>query len=313
VKVLVTSNLPHSAFRVLDDVEPLPAALPEGLRGRVRPDVDVVVVAGEVVDVGVLDLLPRLRLVANCGVGYDHIAVSECSQRGVRVTYTPGVVDAATADLAFGLLLATRRQIVAADRFVRAGRWQTAPVDGLVGQDLSRATLGIVGLGRIGTAVARRGRAFDMRVIYTARSPRSAEVERQLGIEYRSLDDLLREADVVTLHCPLNAETAALLDAGRLSLLRDGTCVINTARGGIVDEVALVRELRSGRLHAGLDVFAHEPAVPAELLELENVVLTPHVGTLTAETRAAMIDLVVQNIVALANNRPLLTPVGHDS
>jgi glyoxylate reductase len=283
-----------------------------GLVERPRPGVEALVVAGEIVDGDVLDQLPDLRLVATCGVGYDHISVRECRRRGIRVTYTPGVVSDATADLTFALLLALRRRIVPADRFVRAGRWHAESTDALFGHDLSRSTLGIVGLGRIGSAVARRARAFDMRVLYNARSRRPAELERELGVGYRPLDELLGEVDTVTLHCPLTEGTVSLLDATRLALLRDGASIINTARGGIINEQALVHELETGRLQAGLDVFVDEPAVPSKLFELENVVLTPHVGTLTSETRSAMTDLVVQNLLAFTEHRPLLTPVPDD-
>jgi glyoxylate reductase len=292
LRVLASRRLPGPAWEELDDVEILEAPLAEP-----RPDVEALVVVAEVVDDRRLDLLPNLRIVANYGVGYDGVDVEACARRGVAVTNTPGVLDAATADLAFGLLLAARRRIVEGDRYIRDGRWGTDWAEAvLLADEVSGATLGIVGLGRIGGAVARRARAFDMRVLYTRR--RGAEDDA-----YRPLDDLLAEADVVSLHVPLTEETQGLVDARRLGLMRDGACLVNTARGPIVDEEALVRELVSGRLRAGLDVFAHEPSVPRELLDLPNVVLTPHIGSGTGATRAAMTRVLVDNVLAVRDGR----------
>jgi lactate dehydrogenase-like 2-hydroxyacid dehydrogenase len=253
-----------------------------------------------------LDLLPALRVVANFGVGYDRIDVAACASRGVVVTNTPGVLDEATADLAFSLLLATRRMVVEGDRFLRAGRWTGSWSEGGGGlaEELHGSTLGILGLGRIGSAVARRARGFGLRVLYTRR----LRAESDLG-EHRELDALLSESDLVSVHVPLTEETEGLLDARRLALLRDGACLVNTARGEIVDEQALVRELVAGRIRAGLDVFAHEPNVPVELLELPNVVLTPHIGSATRQTREAMTRLVVDNLLAVEHGEPPLTPV----
>jgi glyoxylate reductase len=266
-----------------------------------RDDVEGLIVANEPVP---LELLPALRVVGNFGVGYDRVDVAACAGRGVVVTNTPGVLDAATADLAFALILAARRQVVAGDRIVRSGGWSGSWSEGALAEEVSGSTLGIVGLGRIGSAVARRARGFDMRVLYTRR----LRADSDLG-EWRALDDLLAESDVVSLHVPLTPETDGLLDARRLSLLRDGATLVNTARGEIVDEPALVRELVSGRIGAGLDVFVHEPDVPAELLELPNVVLTPHLGSATRQTREAMTRLVVDNVLAVGRGDPPLTPV----
>jgi len=294
LRVLASRRLPGPAWDELDDVELLDGPLVEP-----RPDVEALAVVAETIDDRWLDLLPNLRIVANYGVGYDGIDVEACARRGVAVTNTPGVLDAATADLAFGLLLAARRRIVEGDRYVRDGRWGRDWAEAaLLGDEVSGATLGIVGLGRIGSAVARRARAFDMRVLYTRRGPGEDE-------GYRPLDDLLAEAEVVSLHVPLTDETHGLIDARRLGLMRDGACLVNTARGAIVHEEALVRELVSGRLRAGLDVFAHEPSVPRELLDLPNVVLTPHVGSGTGATREAMTRVLVDNLLAARDGREL--------
>jgi glyoxylate reductase len=297
VKVVASRRYPGPAFDELHDAEVLPL---DELRDP-RQDVEGLVVANEPVP---LDLLPRLRIVANFGVGYDRIDVAECAARGVVVTNTPGVLDNATADLAFALSLATRRQIVESDRLVRVGGWVGAWSEGRLAEEVTGSTLGIVGLGRIGGAVARRAHGFNLRVLYTQRR----RIETELG-DFRELETLLEEADIVTIHAPLTSETHGLLDARRLALLRDGACLVNTARGEIVDEEALVAELVSGRIRAGLDVFAHEPQVPRELLDLPNVVLTPHLGSATRQTREAMTRLVVDNLLAVERGEAPLTPV----
>jgi glyoxylate reductase len=297
LKVLATRRYPGPAFDELVDVEVQPLAELEAA----RPDVEALVVANEPVP---LDLLPGLRLVANYSVGYDRIGLEELTRRGIAVTNTPGVLSAATADLTFALILATRRRVVEGDALVRAGKWQAGWANGIVSEELTGSTLGIVGLGRIGQAVARRAQGFELRALYAQRT----RVETNLA-EYRELDALLEESDLVSIHTPLTPETGGLIDARRLALMRDGACFINTARGEIVEEAALVAELVSGRLRAGLDVFAHEPNVPAELLPLQNVVLTPHLGSATRQTREAMTRVVVDNVLAFERGEPLLTPV----
>jgi glyoxylate reductase len=309
MRVLASRRFPGPAWDELQDVEYLEAPLPEGLGGE-RPGMGALAVVGEAIDQRTLDLLPDLRVIANYGVGYDGIDVGACARRGVVVTNTPGVLDAATADLTMALILASRRLLVEADAFVRAGKWGTEWVaTTLLGEDVSGATLGIVGLGRIGRAVAQRARAFEMRLLYTKRERLPGAEEGDLGVEFRELDDLLREADVVTLHVPLTPATAGLIDARRIALLRDGACFVNTARGQIVDEPALVEALTAGRLRAGLDVFADEPNVPTGLFGLPNVVLTPHLGSATGQTREAMTRVLVDNLQAASEGRPLPNPV----
>ncbi len=286
MKVLATRRYPGPAFEELGDVEVGPL--------QPRDDVEVLIVANEPVDGS---QFPALRLVANFGVGYDRLGVEELHRRGVAVTNTPGVLDAATADLTWALILAARRRLVEGDRRVRAGEWTGGWADGFLAEELTGSTLGIVGLGRIGSAVARRAEGFDLRVLATRRSG---------GMP---LDELLAESDIVTIHAPLTPETHGLIDARRLSLLRDGACLVNTARGEIVDEDALVAELVSGRIRAGLDVFAHEPHVPQPLVTLPNVVLTPHLGSGTRQTREAMTRIVVDNILAFERGEELATPV----
>ena len=300
MRVLSTRRFPGPAWEELEDVDVVEWPLVES-----RPDAEALAVVAATIDDSVLDLLPQLRLVANYGVGYDGIDVSACARRGVAVTNTPDALGVATADLTMALVLAVRRRIVESDRFVREGRWGSQWVTGaLMGDEIGGATLGIVGLGRIGRAVAGRAQAFGMRVVYTRRSS-----ERVEGLEHLELDELLGAADVVSLHVPLTEETHGLIDARRLALMRDGAALINTARGAIVDEDALVRELVSARLRAGLDVFVDEPHVPKPLLELPNVVLLPHVGSATRATREAATAELVANIKAALDGRPVPNPV----
>jgi glyoxylate reductase len=308
VKVLASRPLPGPAWAELDDVEYLDGRLPEALGSEPRKDVEALAVVGDRVDGRALDLLPAVRVVANYGVGYDSIDVEECRRRDVAVTNTPGVLDAAVADLTLALILAVRRRVVEADRYVRAGRWERDWAEtSLLGDDLDGALLGIVGLGRIGQAVARRALAFGMRIAYAQR--RRLDEADELGAEFMPLDDLIARADLVTLHVPLTAETRDLIDGRRLALLRDGAALVNTARGDVVEQDALVREVVSGRIRAALDVFTGEPGVPAELLNLPNVILTPHIGSATVATREAMTRLVVDNLLAAAAGTPLVTPV----
>jgi glyoxylate reductase len=286
VKVLSTRRYPGPAFDELADAEVLPLADLD----RSRNDVEALIVANEPVPFA---LLPSLRLVANFGVGHDRVDAAACAARGIVLTNTPGVLDSATADLAFALILAVRRRVAEGDALVRSGGWKTSWSEGGLAEEVSGSTLGIVGLGRIGSAVARRAAGFDLRVLYT----RSTPTETDLG-QFRALDDLCRESDIVTIHAPLTPETVGLVDARRLALLRDGACLVNTARGEIVEENALVAELVSGRIRAGLDVFWNEPEIPSELCGLPNVVLTPHLGSATRQTREAMTRLVVDNVLA---------------
>jgi len=298
LKVLATRRYPGPAFDELGDVEV--RAL--GELESARPDVEALLVANEPVPV---NLLPELKLVANFGVGYDRLGIDELRRRDIAVANTPGVLSAATADLTLALILAVRRRIVEGDARVRRGEWRGSWADGFLAEELTGSTLGIIGLGRIGQAVARRAQGFELRVLYAQRT----RTETDLG-EFRELDELLAESDLVTIHVPLTPETRGLLDAPRLALLRDGAAVVNTARGEIVDESALTAELVSGRLCAGLDVFTHEPHVPEELLELPNVVLTPHLGSATRQTREAMTRLAVDNVLAFEGGEPLVSPVG---
>ncbi len=250
------------------------------------------------IDAALLTQCTRLRVISSCSVGVDHIDLMAATQRGIPVGHTPGVLTETTADLAFALLIAAARRIVEADRFVRRGQWTAArrwEPDLLLGKDLFGATLGIVGLGAIGQAVARRAQGFGMRVLAWNRTPRA-----MVGVENVSLAQLLEESDFVSLHVALARETKRMIDAAALARMKPGAILVNTARGDVVDTAALVDALRSGPLAAAaLDVFDREPLeATSPLLQLENVVLAPHIGSASEATRKRMTELSVENLLA---------------
>jgi glyoxylate reductase len=244
--------------------------------------------------------------VANFGVGYNNIDVAAAARRGVMVTNTPGVLTESTADLAMALLLAVGRRIVASDRYTREGRFQFWVPFHFLGHEVSGTTLGIAGMGRIGQAVARRARGFDMKVLYHNRTRLPADLERSLGAQWVQWDRLLSESDYLSLHVPLTSETRHLIGATELGMMKPGAFLINTARGPVVDEAALLDALRSGRIAgAGLDVYENEPELTPGLTDLDNVVLLPHVGSATVATRRRMAAMAVDNLLAgLAGREP---------
>jgi glyoxylate reductase len=257
------------------------------------------------VGAAVLDALPRLRHLASYGVGVNHIDLEACRRRGLLVTNTPGVVTEATAEHAVALLLAAARRVAEGDRLVRSGGWTALDPAFMLGTGLDGKTLGIVGFGRIGQAVARRATGLGLSVVYS--SPRQVAFP---GARRLPLEELLAEADAVSLHVPLTPATENLLSRERLALMKPGAILVNTARGAVVDDQALAEALRSGRLSAaGLDVFRDEPRVPAAYLALPTVVLTPHLGSGTRETRAAMAATVVEEIERVARGEPARHPV----
>jgi glyoxylate reductase len=255
---------------------------------------------------------PGLRVVANFAVGFDNLDLEACTARGVLATNTPDVVTEATADLAWALLLAAARRVAGGDRFLRARTpWNWGP-EFFLGFEVHGKTLGVIGLGRIGQAVARRAAGFGMPVLYTARRRLDPEREAALGVAWRELDQLLAEADFVSIHTGLSPATHHLIGPERLARMKPTAVLVNTARGPIVDEAALAEALRAGRLGAaGLDVFEREPEVHPALLELDNVTIVPHLGTSTLETRVAMGMMAADNLLAaLEGRRPpnLLNP-----
>jgi glyoxylate reductase len=255
---------------------------------------------------------PGLEIVANVAVGYDNIDVPAATRHHVMATHTPGVLTDTTADFAFALMMAAARRIAEGDRFLRSSRFGGWAIDMLLGQDVWGANLGLVGVGRIGGAVARRARAFDMRILYTDAVALPPDVEGELGATRVELDELLGEADFVSLHVPLTPRTHHLIGAAQLDRMKRTAVLVNTSRGPVVDEAALAAALREGRIFAaGLDVFEREPEVHPDLLGLGNVVLAPHIASGSVRTRSEMSALAVRNLLAgLRGERPpnLLNP-----
>jgi glyoxylate reductase len=263
------------------------------------------------IDRGFLDAAgPQLKVVSNVAVGYNNIDVAECRARGVIATNTPGVLTDATADIAMALILMATRRLGEGERIVRSGQpWQWGMFM-LLGSGIQGRRLGIVGMGAIGQALARRARAFGMTVAYSNRSAVSAEIEAELDAERLSLDELLGTSDVVSINCPYSTDTHHLIGAEQFELMRSSAYLVNTARGPIVDEAALVHALKTGEIAgAGLDVYEHEPQLEPGLVALDNVVLIPHLGSATIETRSAMATLAARNTVAVLSGQPPLTPV----
>jgi lactate dehydrogenase-like 2-hydroxyacid dehydrogenase len=272
----------------------------------------VVTLLHDRVDDGFLDAAgPGLRIVANVAVGYDNVDVAACASRGVVVSNTPGVLTEATADIAFALVLMATRRLGEGERLIRSGTAWSWSMFFMLGSGVQGKTLGIVGLGKIGQATARRARAFGMEIAYAGRRRAPEAVEAELEARYMTLDELLAVADVVSLHCPLSAETRHLIDAAALGRMKPSAFLVNTTRGPVVDEAALAEALRAGTIAgAGLDVFEHEPEVHPGLLDLENVVLIPHLGSATIETRTAMGVLAAENVAAVLSGAAPVTPVG---
>ncbi len=281
---------------------------PEASPARVREiakGADVLVADPTVgVDAELLEAAgPGLRLVANFAVGYDNVDVEECQRRGVAVTNTPDVLTNATAELALALTLAAARLLSEGERDLRAGRWHGWDPAAYRGLELSGATVGVVGLGRIGGRYAELLAGFEVELLFTARSAKP-EDEARLGASRVKLEELLRRSDVVSLHAPANPETHHLIDAGALALMRERAVLVNTARGSLVDLAAVAKALREGRLGAvGLDVYEGEPKVPDEILSAPRAVLAPHIGSATVKARDAMARTVAENVIAFLDGR----------
>lgn len=306
---LTTFALPQPALALLGKVARVegPAAWQEAL-----PRADALLcLLTERVDEALLSRALRLRVVACATAGYEHVDVAACRARGIVVTHTPDVLTEATAALTWALILATVRRLPQAERSLRAGEFHGWGFWDYLGGDLNGAVLGIYGMGRIGRAVARGAAAFGMRVRYHSRTRLSAEAERALGAEWVDLDTLLATSDVLSLHAPLTPDTRHVIDRAALARVKTGAYLINTARGPLVDEQALAEALREGRLAgAGLDVHEQEPRVAPALIELDSVVLLPHIGSATRGTRTGMATLAARNAHAVLAGRPPLNPVG---
>jgi lactate dehydrogenase-like 2-hydroxyacid dehydrogenase len=251
------------------------------------------------VDAALLDRCPRLKAVCNVGVGYNNLDIAALTARGVMATNTPGVLTDTVADYTMGLVIAACRRMTEAEHYLRRGDWKGTFLKQLLGKDVHGATLGIVGMGRIGQAVARRARAFDMKILYHNRSRLDREAEAALAAHYRGKHDLLRESDIVVLLAPYTPENHHMIGAAELALMKPSAVLVNVARGGIVDDAALVEALRARRLWAaGLDVYENEPALHPGFLELDNVVLSPHIASSSEATRRAMANTAARNCIA---------------
>lgn len=309
--VLVTKRIPSQALTRLEpscDVEVYDGneyLSHDELVARVRGKQGLVSLITDTVDRAVIESGRDLKVISNVAVGYNNIDVAAAKERGIVITNTPDVLTEATADLAWSLILAVTRRIAEGDRLIRRGGWKGWALDFMLGAELRGKQLGIVGFGRIGRAVAARASAFGMRVAYMDFVPQTASDTEQMP-----LDRLLSTSDVVTLHCPLTSETTHLINQAALARMKRSAYLINTSRGPVVDEAALAWALKN-RLIAGaaLDVYEEEPKVHPDLLSLENVVLAPHLGSATTETRTAMADLAVRNVIAVLSGQPPLTPV----
>lgn len=251
------------------------------------------------IDAGLLSACPQIRAVANIAVGYNNIDLAACTARGVMATNTPGVLDDSTADLAWALMLATARRMTEVEGRIRAGEWTGWKLKQWLGVDVHHATLGIIGMGRIGQVIAKRAMGFDMKVIYSNRKRVAPDIEQRLNATYVSRDELLKQADFVVLQVPYSPETHHLIGAAELKAMKPTAILINSTRGGVVDDAALIAALTNGTLRgAGLDVFENEPKLNPGFLQLKNVVLTPHIGSSTEATRRAMAMTAAKNLVA---------------
>jgi len=304
MKVFLTRRIPEDGIRILkrenleveifpEDRMPTKEEIIQGIK-----DADALIsLLTDRIDREIIDSAPRLKVIGNYAVGYNNIDVEYAKKKGIVVVNTPGVLTDATADLAFSLLLAAARRVVEGDRFVRDKKFKGWAPMLLLGKDVWGATIGIIGAGRIGQAVGRRAKGFNMRILYWSRR-RKKEFEEEVGAIFVPLETLLRESDYITLHVPLTSETYHLLGEREFAMMKDDAILINTARGEVVDERAMIKALKSRKLFAAaLDVFYGEPNVNPELLSLPNVVLTPHIGSATETTRRKMAEMVCEDVV----------------
>ncbi len=315
-RVVVTRAVPHEAIELLGihaNVDANAADVgysPEELVSHTRTADAMVSLLTDRIDESILDQCPNLKVVANVAVGHDNIDVAAAARRGIVVTNTPGVLTDATADFAWALILAVMRNVVPADQYVRDGRFREWMMMEFHGAELAGRTLGIAGFGRIGQAVARRGRGFGMRVLYTNSRRVAPAIEEETSARFVDKTTLLASSDVLSLHVPLNAATRYFLSDAEFAAMKSSAFVINTARGPVIDEPALARALISGAIRgAGIDVFEHEPAVHPALLAAPNTVLAPHIGSATTETRTRMALMAAENVIAVLSGLPPVNPV----
>jgi glyoxylate reductase len=311
-KVYVTRELPERGMRIIKqyfEAEVWPEYGPPPKEEIIRKARDVDALAtllSDKIDAEVFDAAPKLKIVAQMAVGFDNIDVAEATKRGIYVTNTPGVLTETTADFAWALLMAVARRVVEADKYVRTGQWKVSwHPSMLLGRDVYGATLGIVGAGRIGTAVARRAKGFNMKILYYDVVPMPPEIEKELGAKRVDLETLFKESDFVSIHVPLMKETYHLVNEEKLRLMKRTAYLINNSRGPVVDEKALYKALKEGWIAgAALDVFEQEPTpVDNPLLKLDNVVVAPHISSASHETRSRMAEMVAENLVAFFDRK----------
>ncbi len=315
-KIVITAPIPEAGIALLqeqrfnidlhDSSDPLS---PDEIKSKVQDADALITLLSDSITEDILSHAPKLKIIANYAVGFNNIDIKAAQKRGVVVTNTPDVLTAATADLTWALIMAVSKRIVEADRFVREGEFSGWQPQLFLGGDVSGKTLGIIGAGRIGRAVAQRAAGFDMTVYYFSPN-RKTKWERKSGAIYGSVEEVLEQSDFISLHCPINESTYHLLDAGRIAHIKPGAYLINTARGAVVDEQAMIRALQSGQLSgAGLDVYEFEPEISEPLKQLNNVVLLPHIGSATKGTRNEMARICARNIIAVLEGNAPLTPV----
>ena len=309
--VLVTRRLPSSVLAKLEASAAIDlyagdsAIAPDELRARVADKDALISLLTDAIDRTVIDAAPKLKVIANVAVGYNNIDIAYATSRGVLVTHTPDVLTESVADFTWAMILAITRRLSEGERIIRRGEWKGWALDFMLGTELKGKQLGLVGVGRIGAAVAARAPAFGMRVVYS--EPRDINLP---NAENMSLDRLLNTSDIVSLHVPLLPETRHLIDRKALARMKRSAYLINTARGPVLDEEALAWALQQHLIAgAALDVYENEPAVHPDLLALDNVLLVPHLASATTETRTAMADLAVENVLAVLAGKPPITPV----
>ncbi len=312
MKAFVSRNIAEDALNLLRAVAEVRVwqedrAIPqEILRAECAAADGLLCMLTDKIDANFLDAVPNLKVISTMAVGYDNITVLACNERGIPVGHTPGVLTETTADLAFALILATARRMHESEQFLRAGKWTQWSPNLLTGSDVHHATLGIVGMGRIGYEVARRAFGFQMRIVYHSRS-RHENVEQDFGAIWQPLDTLLEQSDWVSVHTPFNTETRHLIGAEQFARMKPTATLINTARGAVIDENALIEALQTGQIAGvGLDVYTAEPlAMNSPLLELDNVTLVPHIGSATVATRRNMALLAARNLIAGLRGEPM--------
>ncbi len=316
MKAFVTSIIPEIGIEILKkngiEVNQNKSYLPIEKEKFIRKAKDcdaLLCLLSNKIDQEIIDALPKLKVIANYAVGFNNIDVEYATQKKIWVTNTPDVLTDATADLAFALLLACARRIVEADQFTREGKFKIWQSDLMLGKDLKGRTIGIIGAGRIGQAFGRRTKGFDMKILYFDKN-RNIKFEKETGAKFTTLKQLLKKSDFISIHTPLTKETYHLIDKDEFTLMKDGAVLVNTARGEVINEKELVKALKSGKLFAaGLDVYEFEPKITSDLLKMKNVVLLPHIGSATIETRNKMAELAANNIVRVLKGKKPITPV----